>query len=181
MRTVIQYVGLISPALIAFGVASPRALAAQLISARPASVGLTVVVPPRVQSEASVVSQGNVSFLRTTPTAIDLETTVGLLDRPVTRVELRLAAAWSAESTDVWVQNYLGEFERLLRDDSIVALDAPLTVGRSRAPLRLRVESTPRRLASPIVIPLEYRLTVGSGDRFSVWSFSSLLRIEAEH
>jgi hypothetical protein len=180
MRTVIQCVGLTSPALIAFGVASPRALPAQLISARPAAVGLTVVVPPRAQSDASVVSQGNVSFLRATPTAIDLETTVGLLDRPVTRVELRLGAAWSAESTDVWVQNHLGEFERLLRDDSVVALDAPLTVARASAPLRLRVESTPRRLASPMVLPLEYRLTVGSGDQFSVWSFSSPLRVAAE-
>src|SRR5262245_17001686 len=119
MRTVIQCVGLTSLALIAFGLASPRALSAQLLSARPASVGLTVVVPPRTQSEAAVVSEGNVSFLRTTPTAIELETTVGLLDRPVTRVELRLGSAWSAETTGVWVQNQRGEFERLLRDDSV--------------------------------------------------------------
>lgn len=180
MRTVIQYVGLTSPALIAFVAASPRVLPAQLISARPATVGLTVVVPPRVQSNASVVSQGNVSLLRTTPTAIDLETSVGLLDRPVTRVELRLGAAWSAESTGVLVQNHVGEFERLMRDDDVVVLDTPWTAGRFSAPLRLRVESTPHRLASPMAIPLEYRLTVGSGDQFSVWSFSSLLRVRAE-
>jgi len=167
-------------ALITFGVASPRALPAQLISARPASVGLTVIVPPRVQSEAVVVSEGNVSFLRTTPTAIELETTVGLVDRPVARLELRLGSAWSADSTGVWVKNQPGEFERLLRDESVVTVDAPPTVVRSGAPLRLRVESTPGRLASPMAIPLEYRLTVGSGDEFSVWSFSSLLRVGAE-
>jgi hypothetical protein len=180
MRTVIQYVGLTSPALIVFGVASPRVLPAQLISARPASVGLTVVVPSRVQPETSAVSQGNVLFLRTTPTAIDLETTVGLLDRPVTRVELRLGSAWRAESTGVWVQNHVGEFEQLLKDERVVAFDAPGTAGASSAPLRLRVESQPHRLASPMTIPLEYRLTVGSGDQFSVWSFSSLLRVGAE-
>src|SRR6476620_4784632 len=180
MRTVIQCVGSTSLALITFGVASPRALPAQLIIARPASVGLTVIVPPRVQSEAVVVSEGNVSFLRTTPTAIELEATVGLVDRPVTRLELRLGSAWSADSTGVWVQNQRGEFERLLRDESVVTVDAPPTVVRSGAPLRLRVESTPGRLASPMAIPLEYRLTVGSGDEFSVWSFSSLLRVGAE-
>jgi hypothetical protein len=178
MRTVIQCVGSTSLVLIAFGLASPRALPAQLFSARPASVGLTVIVPPRVQSV--VVSEGNVSFLRTTPTAIELETTVGLLDRPVTRLELRLGSAWSADSTGVWVQNQRGEFERLLRDESVVTLDAPPTVVRSGAPLRLRVESTLGGLASPMAIPLEYRLTVGSGDEFSVWSFSSLLRVGAE-
>jgi len=180
MTTVTHCVGSTSLALIAFGLASPRALPAQLISARPASVGLTVVVPPRMQSEPAVVSEGNVSFLRTTPTAIELETTVGLLDRPVTRVELRLGSTSSAGSTGVWVQNQRGEFERLLRDESVVTLDAPPTVVRSGAPLRLRVESAPGRLASPMLIPLEYRLTVGSGDEFSVWSFSSLLRVGVE-
>lgn len=175
-----QRVGLTSLATIAFGAASPRALTGQLISSRPASVGLMVVVPPRPQSEAGVVSEGNVSLLRTAVNAIDLETTVGLIDRPVTRVELRLGAAWSAESTDVWVQNSLGEFERLVRDDSIVALDARAMADRSSAPLRLRVESRAQRLASPMAIPLEYRLTVGSGDQFSVWSFSSLLRVGTE-
>lgn len=125
------------------------------------------------------MSEGSVSFLRTTANAIDLETTVGLLDRPVTRVELRLGTAWSAESTDVWVQNSLGEFERLVRHDSVVALDA-VTTDRSSAPLRLRVESRNHRVASPMAIPLEYRLTVGTGDQFSVWSFSSLLRVGAE-
>jgi hypothetical protein len=98
----------------------------------------------------------------------------------VTRVELRLGAAWSAESTDVWVQNQRGEFERLLNDAGVVAIDAPPTVVQSRALLRFRVESTPRRLASPMTIPLEYRLTVGDGDRFSVWSVSSSLRVGAE-
>lgn len=181
MRTVIQRVGSTSLALIAFGLASPRASPAQLISARPASVGLTVIVPPRLQSEAVVVSKGNVSFLRTTPAAIELETTVGLLDRQVTRIELRLGRTWSADSTGVWVQNQRGEFERLLRDESVVTLDAPPTVVRSEGPLRLRMESTPGRLALPMTIPLEYRLTVGSGDEFSVWSFSSLLRVSAEH
>ena len=180
MRTVIQCVGSTLVASIASGLASSRELSAQLMSARPASVGLTVVVPPRNQSEAGVVSEGSVSLVRATPTAIELETMVGLPDRRVTRVELRLGNAWGAESTGVWVQNQYGEFERLLRDDSVVTFDTPLTVVRSGAPLRLRVESTPSGLPTPMVIPLDYRLTVGSGDEFSVWSFSSLLHVGTE-
>ena len=180
MRTVIQCVGSTLLASIAFGLASPRALSAQLMSARPASVALTVVVPPRNQSAVGVVSEGNVSLVRTTPTAIELETMVGLPDRRVTRVELRLGSAWSAESTGVWVRNQRGEFERLLRDDSVVTFDTPAMVVRSGAPLRLRVESAPGGLASPMVIPLDYRVTVGSGDVFSVWSFSSLLHVGTE-
>ncbi len=47
----------------------------------------------------------------------------------------------------------------------------------STDPLRFRVESADHTVvALPLTIPLEYRLTVGRGDEFSVWSFSSLLR-----
>lgn len=176
MRTVTSCVRFALLALIVCGLASPHGLSAQVMSARPASVGLTVVVPPRVPSDVGVV-EGRVSSIRTTPTAIDLETTVGLLDRPVTRVELRLADAGTADSAGVWVRNQHGEFERLVSNANLVAFDAPPTLTRSRAPLRFRVESTPRRLAAPMLIPLEYRLTAGEGDRFSVWTFSSLLRV----
>jgi hypothetical protein len=146
------------------------------MSARPASVGLTVVVPPPATSDVGVF-EDSVWSTRSTPTAIDLETTVGLLDRQVTRVELRLGAAWSSESTSVWVRNQHGRFERLVSDANVVAIDTPPGLVRSRVPLSFHVESTPRRPGAPMTIPLEYRLTVGDGDRFSVWSFPSLLRV----
>ncbi len=165
-------------ALIVFGLAKPHVIGAQL-GARPASVALTVVVPPRSPSSLAVTSEGSVSFIRRTPTAIDFETTVGVMDRPATRLEVRLGAGWGAESTGVWVQNSRGEFERLLRESGVVAIDAtPSTIG-STAALRFRMESTPPRLASPMAIPLEYRLTVGRDDEFSIWSFSSLLKVGA--
>jgi hypothetical protein len=180
MTTVTRCVGLPSVALIACGLASPHVTRAQLVSARPASVALTVVVPPRSHSDVGVASEGTVSFIRTAPTAIDFETTVGVMDRSATRLEVRLGAGWNAESTGVWVKNSRGEFERLERENTVVALDVVRTMVGSSVALRFRVESARPRLASPMAIPLEYRLTVGRGDEFSVWSFPSLLQVGVE-
>jgi hypothetical protein len=139
-----------------------------------------VVVPPRSHSDVGVASEGTVSFIRTAPTAIDFETTVGVMDRSATRLEVRLGAGWNAESTGVWVKNSRGEFERLERENTVVALDVVRTMVGSSVALRFRVESARPRLASPMAIPLEYRLTVGRGDEFSVWSFPSLLQVGVE-
>ena len=183
MRPVTQRASFPSLALFALGLISPEALAGQLVSARPASVGLTVVVPPRQHSDAAVASEGRVSLIRTTPTVIDLETQVGLANWPAARIEVRLGSTWSAESTRIWVQNRHGEFERLLRDASVVALDAPPDLVGMRSAIRFRVESIAPRSTSPTVVPLEYRLKVGGGDQFSVWSFPSVLRVDpgADH
>ena len=165
--------------LIAFGFASPGGLTAQSANSRPASVGLTVVVPPRVTSDGAVPSEGMISLIGATPTVIDLEAIVGLANRPAARIEVRLAAGRDTDSTRVWVQNRRGEFERLLRDASIVAIDGPRQLAAPRSSLRFRVESSRPLAVSSLAIPVEYRLTIGGGDAFSVWSFPSLLRVES--
>jgi hypothetical protein len=121
-----------------------------------------------------------VSLISATPTTIDLETTIGAVDRSPTRLEVRLGGVWNAESTVVSVRNSRGEFERLSGETGVVAIDAmPSMVGSTTA-LRFRVESARPRRASLPAIPLEYRLTMGQGDEFSVWSFSSLLQVGTE-
>ena len=165
-----------SVALIAFGLAWPSVLFGQLT--RPASVALTVVVPPRPASDAIITTDGRVSLVRATPTAVDLETSVGLPNRRASRIEVRLGANWNADSTSIWVRNRRGEFERLLRDAGIVALDAPQQPTSTRSPLHFRIESSRPLEVSSLAVPLEYRVTVGGGDEFSVWSFASLLRVD---
>lgn len=169
----------LSMAVIACGLVSPEAATGQLAGSRPASVGLTVVVPPRTTFDPSFTSEGSVSLLGATPHAIDLEAIVGVANRPAARIEVRLAAGWDADSTQVWVQNRRGEFERLLREASIVAIDGPLHLAVPRSSLHFRVESSRPLAVSALAIPLEYRLTIGGGDEFSVWSFPSLLRVES--
>ena len=178
MRATIQRSVFPSLVLIIYGFVSPSGLTAQSVSSRPASVGLTVVVPPR-PTDGGVTSEGTVSLIGGTPTAIDLEAIVGLANRPATRIEVRLAASSDADSTQVWVQNQRGEFERMLRDASIVAMDGRRPVATPRSSLRFRVESSRPLAVSSLAIPVEYRLTIGGGDEFSVWSFPSLLRVES--
>ena len=102
------------------------------------------------------------------------------MDRSATRLEVRLGSAWSGDSTGVLVKNARGEFERLSRQTSVVAIDAmPQSIGLANA-IRFRLESAWPHRALPPAIPLEYRLTVGRGDEFSVWSFSSLVQVGAE-
>ena len=180
MTSVTRYAALPSIAVIACSLASPRVTGAQLASARPASVALAVVVPPRAHSNVAAASEPSVSLISITPTTIDLETTVDVMDRSATRLEVRLGGAWNAESTVVSVRNSRGEFERLSGETGVVAIDAmPRLVGSTSA-LRFRVESARPHRASLPAIPLEYRLTMGRGDEFSVWSFSSLLQVGTE-
>ena len=180
MTSVTRYAALPSIAVIACSLASPRVTGAQLVSARPASIALTVVVPPRSRPNVAAVSEPSVSLISTTPTTIDLETTVNVIDRSVTRLEVRLGTGWSAESTVVSVRNAHGEFERLSGETGVVAIDAmPRMVGSTTA-LRFRVESARPRRSTAATIPLEYRLTMGRGDEFSVWSFSSPLHVGTE-
>ena len=120
--------------VIASTLASPRATEAQLVSARPASVALTVVVPPRPYSNVAAFSDARVSVLGVTSTTIDLETTLDALDQSASRLEVRLGSAWKADSTGVLVRNARGKFERLSRETTVVALDAmPTMAGPANA------------------------------------------------
>jgi hypothetical protein len=178
MSTVPRRVVLPSLTLITLAL-SPAAIAAQLVSARPASVNLTVVVPPHPPSDGAVTSEGTVSLIGASSTAVDLETNVGLVSRSVARIEVRLGPSWSAESTSVWVQNPRGQFEQLLHDASVLAVDGPLDSAAAHSALRFRVKSGRPGSRASLVVPIEYRLTVGTGDEFSVWSFPSFLRVDS--
>jgi hypothetical protein len=130
--------------------------------------------------DAPAFSDPRVSLIGATPTAVDLEATVDVMGRSATRLEVRLGGASRTDSTGVLVKNSRGEFERLSSETSVVAIDAmPQLVGSTNV-IRFRVESARPYRALPPAIPLEYRLTVGRGDEFSVWSFSSLLPFGTE-
>jgi len=178
MSTVPRRIVLPSLTLITLAL-SPAAVAAQPVGSRPASVNLTVVVPPRPPSDGAVTSEGTASLIGASSTAVDLETNIGLVSRSAARIEVRLGASWSAESTSVWVQNPRGQFERLLRDTSVLAVDGPLDSAAARSALRFRVESGKPGSRASLLVPLEYRLTVGTGDEFSVWCFPSFLRVDS--
>jgi hypothetical protein len=165
-------------ALIALALTSPHVLAGQSLSARPASVALTVVVPPHAQPEVALVTDNVATNVRRTPAALDLETTVGLGNRIASRVEVRLGMPWTVDSARVWVQNRHGAFEQLVSSTSIVTLDTPPLLAGPRSPLRFRIESNQPSLAASMAIPVEYRLTVGTGDAIAVWTFPALLKFE---
>ena len=180
MTSITRCAALPTLTVIACSLASSRVTDAQLVSARPASVALTVVVPPRPSANLAASANGSVSFISATPTTIDLEAMVHGLDPSASRLEVRLGGEWSADSAGVLVRNARGEFERLSRGTGVVAIDAlPIMVGSTNT-IRFRVASAqPRRSPFP-AIPLEYRLTVGRGEEFQVWSFTSLLQVDAE-
>jgi hypothetical protein len=155
-------------------------LGAQLVSARPASVSLTVVVPSREPVARGVAAEGTVALLATASHTADIETLVSIANRAAVRIEVRLASTWNADSGRVWVRNQRGEFEALTIGGPAATLDAPRGEPGTGLPLRLRVESTSSRGRSSLTIPLDYRVTVGAGDEFSVWTFPSLLRIDPD-
>ncbi len=151
---------------------------AQVLSARPASVSLTVVVPTRPSADGAVATEGAVTLLGATRTAIDLETVMRLPNQPPTRVEVSLAPAWNVDSGRVWVRNQRGEMEPLVSGGAAGVVPSPSTGG---VPARLRLRVEPGRFFDrSLTLPLEYRVRVGSGDEFSVWTFPSLLRVAPE-
>ena len=167
-----------SLASIALMCASPEVLAGQAPSARPASVALMVVIPPHAPP-LSAMTDGSTTVIGRTSTAVDVLTMVGLGDRPASRIEVRLAPAWDAESAHVWVRNRNGTFEQLMSNATVVALDAPLARSSlAPSPLHFRVESGRRAVPSSLAIPVEYRLTVGAGDEIAVWTFPTLIRFD---
>jgi hypothetical protein len=167
-----------SLASIALMCASPDVLAGQAPIARPASVALMVVVPPHAPP-VGATTDGSATVIGRTSTAVDVQTMVGLGDRPASRIEVRLDPAWDAESARVWVRNRNGTFEQLMSNATVVALDAPLARSSlAPSPLHFRVESGRRAAPSSLAIPVEYRLTVGAGDKIAVWTFPTLIRFD---
>ena len=163
-----------SVAAIAFVVAAPDAIEAQMVNARPASVALTVVVPPRPSDANGFAIEDHAKIVTRSATAIDLEKMIGLIDRPSSRIEVRRGAGWSSDAPRVWVQNLRGEFEPLGTGSSVVAIGAPAALARAQSTLRFRVEAD--RPDALLAVPVEYRITVGEGDHIAVWRFTSVIR-----
>jgi len=168
---------LLSMVMAMITLASPQSATGQLVSKRPASVSLTVFVPPRSSADQGLATEGSVSLVRTSPGGIDLETAVGLVNHRAARIEVRLGPSWTHDSTRVLIQNRRGDFEPLATNGNVIAHDAP-AMSATPSPLKVRVESSRPLGNSELLIPLEYRLTVGSGDEISVWTFPSVLRVD---
>lgn len=162
-------------AALAAMLASSTELAGQMLSSRPASVALTVVVPGRAHVPDSLSTGTDVTVVRRSATAADIETQVGVGERLTSRVEVRLGTGWASDSARVWIRNSTGVFERLVADTRVIALDAP-RVAPSRTAVTFRIESDGP--LPPLVVPLEYRLKIGVGDQAATWSFESHVRLE---
>ena len=178
MRTPSQLYLMPSMTAIALVMAAPHALVGQTLSARPASVSLTVVVPSHPHAGAALTTDGGATVVQRGATTLNVETMVGLVERPASRVEVRLGPGWSADSARVLVRNRNGEFERLASDASVVAMDTPAWLGHGPSALQFRI-TTSNPVAARVAIPVEYRITVGASDQFTVWTFPSLVRVDA--
>ena len=163
-------------AAFALMVATPDSLLAQL-SGRPASVSLTVVVPSRVHADDALTADGATTVLQRTATMLDLETLVGLADRPASRIEVRLGAEWPTDAARVLVRNHNGVFQQMESDADVVAIEAPASGMRPRSVLQFRVAAG-ASMSAALVIPIEYRITVGASDQIAVWTVPSLLHVD---
>jgi hypothetical protein len=164
-------------AAIALTLAAPGSLLAQL-SGRPASVSLTVVVPSRVHAGDALTADGGTTVLQRTATTLDLETLIGLTDRPASRIEVRLGAGWPSDAARVLVRNRNGVFQPLESDANVVAVEAPAPLMHPRSALQFRVAAGASTSAA-LAIPVEYRITVGASDQIAVWTVPSLLYLGA--
>lgn len=169
----------IAPLLTAIVSAStPGVALGQLTSARPASVSLTVVVPPRPDASVPILVAPLVNVVAVGANAIDLETSITMGERVASRVEVSPGRGWPADATRVWVRNARGELERLATHGRVIAFDQP--AGASAVPsVRFRVESDQPFGTPALDLPVEYRVRIGTGDAVSTWTFASSLRVEA--
>jgi hypothetical protein len=163
---------------IALVAAYPGALASQMMSSRPATVSLTVVVPSRRLPGAPLTLEDRASVLQRGVATLDVETMVGVADRPASRIEVRLGRMWANDSAHVMVENHRGEFEALGGAAGVVTLDVPPAMSRERAALRFRVAGGGATSAT-LAIPVEYRITVGSADQIAIYSFPSVIQLAA--
>jgi hypothetical protein len=157
----------------------PGVAVAQLTNARPASVSLTVVVPPRPDVFVPVVAAQPLRVEPAGVNAIDLETAITIGDRVPSRVEVSLGRGWSGDATRLWVRNARGGLERLAADDRVVAFDGMIAPATPPS-VRFRVESNQRSSSPAFDLPVEYRVRVGTGDTVSTWTFTSSLRVDVE-
>ena len=164
-------------AAITLMVVTPDSMIAQL-SGRPASVSLTAVVPSRVLAGDALIADGGMTVLQRTATTLDLETLVGLADRPASRIEVRLGAGWPSDAARVLVRNRNGVFQPLESDANVVAIEAPASLMRPRSALQFRVAAG-ASTAAALAIPVEYRITVGASDQIAVLTVSSRLHLDA--
>ena len=163
-------------AAIALMLATPDSLIAQL-SGRPASVSLTVVMPSRVDVDNALTADGATIVLQRTATMLDVETLVGLADRPASRIEVRLGAGWPTDAARVLVRDRNGVFQQLESDANVVAIEAPASLMRPRPAVQFRVAAGASTSAA-LAIPVEYRITVGASDQIAVWTVPSLLHLD---
>ena len=152
-----------------------EAVRGQTLSARPVSVALTVIVPPR----ESNLTTFDAMVIRRTASSIDIETMVGVAGQPASRIEIRRGSGWSPDMPRVLVQNRAGEFETL-GGEHPVALFVPVAMrpdARSRLTFRVETDTT---MAQRVSVPVEYRITVGAGDQIAVWTVPAVLDLGAK-
>lgn len=172
--------GAVAPLLVAALVlATPAVAGAQMASARPASVSLTVVVPPRDESAMSLGAVEPLAIRRRSANTVDVEASITLGGRPATRVEVSLGDARRADSTRVWMRNSRGNLERLVAGGRVIALDRPIDRATVLPAIRLLVESDGGLTGATAVVPLEYRVRVPSADAAATWTFAAVLRVGA--
>lgn len=152
----------------------PEAVLGQSLSSRPASIALTVVVPPRELAELTTIE--HTTLHGSGDAARDVQSVIGIANRPASRIEVRLGADWASTSARVLVQNRAGDFEPLASATRTVAATVPASAVGARSRLRFRLESE-RPLAAIVSIPIEYRVTVGEGDQIAIWTFPSVLQV----
>ena len=163
--------------IIALVTLAPAAAAAQIASTRPASVSLTVVVPPR----ASLVPPAAVeplSIVRQGANVIDVEASVAVAGASATRVEVSLGPEWRTDAR-VWVRNSRGDLERLVANHRVVTVDRSVEVGATPPTVRVVVECDALFSDAGVGIPLEYRVRVPAGDAVATWTFVSVLRVDS--
>ena len=153
---------------------TPEAVLGQSLSSRPASIALTVVVPPRELAEVMTIEHA--TLLGSGDATRDVQAVIGIANRPASRIEVRLGADSASTSARVLVQNRAGEFEPLASATRTVVATLPATAVGARSRLRFRLESE-RPLAAIVSIPIEYRVTIGEGDQIAIWTFPSVLQV----
>ena len=172
--------GAVAPLLVAALVLpTPAVAGAQMPSARPASVSLSIVVPPRDESATALGAVEPIAVVRRSTNAVDVEASIAVGGRPATRVEVALGDAWRRDSTRVWVRNSRGDLERLVAGERVIALDRPVGRATVLPTIRLLVESDDGLVGATSAVPLEYRVRVPSGDAAATWTFGAVLRVDA--
>jgi hypothetical protein len=166
------------PSMIAMAlvVATPASGLGQTSSARPGAVSLTVVVPSRLAPGASLTGDDRSTVLHRSVNMLDVETMIGVAERPASRIEVRLGRGWTSDSAHVLVRNRNGQFEPLDSGARVIALDTPAAFSRVRTPLRFRVASN-QSMPMTLAIPVEYRITVGTADQIAIYTYPSVIQL----